>query len=205
MKSSQNITHLVFDMGGVLIRLHWHENVSKMLGRDIDSSEIHQLWENSPAASGFDKGLLDFDTFYYQFQIEFGTSLNKQRFKQLFAAMIQPDYPESLTTLDVLSKKYSLTLLSNTNPFHWEMIQRRNTFLPYFDYLFTSMVLGLMKPDPEIYRSVESALEVAPGAILFFDDSSRNVEAARAQGWNAEVVTGMTHIDHHLRKYGALL
>lgn len=201
MNTTKHITHLVFDMGGVLIRLQWHENVSKILGRPINSNEIHKLWVNSPAASSFDKGLIDFDTFYDVFQQEFDVSLSRAEFEQLFADMLQEDYPETLSTLKLLSETHSLALLSNTNPFHWEMIRQRNTFLPIFNHVFTSISLGLMKPDPKIYQKVQAALGVDAGSILFFDDSTLNVESARASGWNAEVVHGMQDVVSNVELY----
>lgn len=203
MAYKNHITHLVFDMGGVLIRLQWHENVSKILGKEIDSSEIHQLWLKSEATSGFDKGLIDFESFFSGFQHEFGTDLSMLEFEQFFAAMLQEDYPETLPTLSLLGQNYSLALLSNTNPFHWSMIQERNTFLPLFNHVFTSIDLELMKPDPAIYQRVQTALDVDPGCILFFDDNALNVESARASGWNAEVVHGMEDVASLVERYSS--
>jgi HAD superfamily hydrolase (TIGR01509 family) len=49
-----------------------------------------------------------------------------------------------------------------------------------------------MKPDPALYRVVESAAGVPPARILFIDDRPENVEAARKLGWQAFV-----HQDPH--------
>jgi len=48
--------------------------------------------------------------------------------------------------------------------------------------------LGAVKPDEEIHRKAERLLEAAPAEILFFDDTEENIDAARAFGWNAELI-----------------
>ncbi len=42
-----------------------------------------------------------------------------------------------------------------------------------------------MKPDERIFRLMLQAENVAPSQVLFIDDGSRNVEAARNVGINA--------------------
>ncbi len=41
--------------------------------------------------------------------------------------------------------------------------------------------------DPAIYAAVERDSGLAPDALLFVDDKSENVEAARARGWHAHL------------------
>jgi putative hydrolase of the HAD superfamily len=57
------------------------------------------------------------------------------------------------------------------------------------DGVFASSDLGARKPDRAFYERVQTALGLEPQAILFWDDSSANVEAARAVGWQAELFT----------------
>jgi Predicted hydrolase (HAD superfamily) len=51
------------------------------------------------------------------------------------------------------------------------------------DAIFASGETGVMKPAPEAFAQVESALDMAPHEILFIDDLPRNVEAAEKRGW----------------------
>lgn len=43
------------------------------------------------------------------------------------------------------------------------------------------------KPDPRIFQIMQARLALPPERILFLDDTPRNVEAARACGWRAEL------------------
>lgn len=47
----------------------------------------------------------------------------------------------------------------------------------------------LMKPDPAIFRLACDRFGHAPGDLLFVDDGLKNVEAARAEGWDAHHFT----------------
>jgi putative hydrolase of the HAD superfamily len=58
-----------------------------------------------------------------------------------------------------------------------------------FDRLFFSFAMGCHKPEPSYYAHVEEALDMKGESLLFWDDSQKNVEAARERGWRAEVYT----------------
>ena len=62
----------------------------------------------------------------------------------------------------------------------------------------------LAKPDPAIYAEAERRFALAPQATLFLDDSVRNVDAARARGWNAEIITTPQSVRDALAKHGVL-
>lgn len=56
-----------------------------------------------------------------------------------------------------------------------------------FDTVFNSAVLGVAKPDPDVYQRVAVALAVEPEQVWFTDDTAANVDAALASGWAAEL------------------
>jgi len=61
----------------------------------------------------------------------------------------------------------------------------RLNFDDVFDEMIISAEVGLMKPDPRIYRLALEKLDVQPGESVFLDDVLVNVEAARAAGMSA--------------------
>lgn len=195
------IKHLVFDMGGVLVRIHWHQEVSRILQKDVPFEQIHALWGNAYSTHAFETGQLDFESFTDAFIEEFKLTLDRDTFQATFRNILDDDFPDITDLLHSLRERYTLSLLSNTNPCHWQMLVDRNTFLPLIEHHFTSMTLGVMKPDPAIYEAVQTALEAEPDTILFFDDGLKNVEAARALGWHAEQVFGPEDIRQQLNRY----
>jgi putative hydrolase of the HAD superfamily len=70
-----------------------------------------------------------------------------------------------------------------------------------FDHLFYSCELGHAKPSAGYFGAVLERLRVQPEAVLFVDDHSTNVEAARTVGLRAEVF----HVDHSAAELQRLL
>lgn len=67
------------------------------------------------------------------------------------------------------------------------------TFYPFlraFDRDFISGHMGVIKPDPEIYRRLEDASGIAPGALLFTDDRADNIAMASSRGWQTHLFEG---------------
>lgn len=66
-----------------------------------------------------------------------------------------------------------------------------------FDDMYYAARLGAMKPDPEFFQRVEDFLGPQDEPPLFFDDSDRVVEAARAHGWDAVQFDGLDDVNGH--------
>ena len=49
--------------------------------------------------------------------------------------------------------------------------------------------LGVSKPSQDFYAAVEQRVDLPASTIAFIDDIEKNVEAARARGWNAALWT----------------
>jgi len=63
-------------------------------------------------------------------------------------------------------------------------------FLSEFDRQFISGHMKVIKPDPDIYRMVEENCGIDPGALLFTDDRTDNIEMAAARGWQTHLFQG---------------
>ena len=90
---------------------------------------------------------------------------------------------------ELRAKGYRLILLSNTNPFmmDWalscEFDGKGSSLNDYFDALYLSYRLGIMKPAPDFFRQVLDNENILPEETLFVDDGPRNVEAAGKLGF----------------------
>jgi len=72
----------------------------------------------------------------------------------------------------------------------------------HFDVFVESAVVGLRKPDPQIYELVCARLGVTPPRAAFLDDIGRNLKPARALGMTTIKVDDP---DQALRQLGDLL
>ncbi|EGI76583.1 HAD family hydrolase [Hylemonella gracilis] len=78
-----------------------------------------------------------------------------------------------------------LYFLSNMPAPFARALERRHDFIGWFDGGIFSGDVQLAKPQPEIYRLLESRHGLEPARTVFIDDMQVNVEAARALGWQA--------------------
>lgn len=179
------ITHIVLDMGGVLVELQWRERMEGLLGRPLPIQELHHLWVTASSTVDFESGRTDFDQFTAAFLQEFDLNLEAAIFQREFLELVQEPLPRCQRVLQDMKARFHLSLLSNTNPAHYEKLSRRYDFFNTFDQLFLSYQLGHMKPSAAIFEHVITHLNTPADTIAFFDDGARNVEAANALGINA--------------------
>jgi len=102
------------------------------------------------------------------------------------------DYAESLRTT------YKLGLLSNVSPGAMDKYFTQAERAKYFDAVVVSAEVGLIKPQPEIYKLMAERLGVAPNEAIFIDDLPANCEGARATGMQALVYAGMRDLQPDL-------
>ena len=101
---------------------------------------------------------------------------------------------ERLRALERLHGKYNIYMLSNTNPIMFnskidaEFRQDGHDVNYYFDGLCLSYVEGCSKPEAKIFESVLERFDIRADETLFFDDSQTNIDAARAIGFNVQLV-----------------
>jgi putative hydrolase of the HAD superfamily len=90
------------------------------------------------------------------------------------------------TTLTKLRQRgYRLAVLSN-NDSRLRSVLRDLRIDSIFDHIFISSELGVEKPDPAIFRAVETRMSESPSAFLHLGDNhARDFEGAKKAGWSA--------------------
>jgi putative hydrolase of the HAD superfamily len=95
-------------------------------------------------------------------------------------------------TLEILTELHrrgtSLSLLSNA-PHELADMLTGHPALERFDHLVFSARLGVMKPDPAVFRAALETMSRDPDQVLFIDDRPVNVDGARAAGLHALLFT----------------
>jgi putative hydrolase of the HAD superfamily len=76
-----------------------------------------------------------------------------------------------------------LYYLSNMPVPYARTLERRHSFLQWFDGGIFSGDVRHIKPEPAIYQLLQSRYALEPTQTLFIDDLQANVQAAREQGW----------------------
>ncbi len=76
-------------------------------------------------------------------------------------------------------------LLSNASARFAKLLHTKFGVGQCFDVIIVSALVGMMKPDPAIYRLALNQVQVAPHEAVLVDDTRVNVEAAAAIGIHA--------------------
>lgn len=196
------INTIIFDFGDIFINLDKKATVNafeklglKKWNEDLDLLNMQ-----------FETGQISRENFLLGIQ----KHIPAASIKQILAAWnaILLDFPlYRLEFLQLLSEKYRLFLLSNTDAIHIETFEKKNgvsfyrDFYQCFEKVYFSFELGIRKPNPEIFNHLINNHELSPKRTLFIDDKKENTDAAFALGfevWNLQV--GKEDVIHLLDK-----
>lgn len=121
---------------------------------------------------------------------DLGLSLTPEQLDQLAVddmALWTRLRPAAEAILEEVRAAVPITALLSNSPHALAAAAEQARWRPLLDHVFVSAPMGVMKPDPEIYRRVTEALGVDPDEIAFVDDKQANVDGALAAGWRAHL------------------
>lgn len=183
--------NIVFDLGNVLIRLnfpYW----------------LAQMQEKNPAITH-----ADFDQFLNRYNLPFSTgNLSEEEMerayrqflntpdlplweiKTLHSALFIDGYTKSTNLLPMLAARYQLYVLSNTDPWHIETIQK---IIPEYSSVFTQRVYSYdtqsLKPHPEIFTTFQTITGITFTETIYVDDLAPNIQTGKDFGLQSTLVT----------------
>lgn len=185
------IKNIVFDLGGVIMTLDPAEALRRFKALGLSDAERYlDSYTQSGIFGNLEEGKITAEDFRSKLSSLTGHELTFDECKHAWLGY-RKDVPQR--NLDLLkelrAKGYRLILLSNTNPFmmDWalssEFDGKGSSLNDYFDALYLSYRLGIMKPAPDFFRQVLDNENILPEETLFVDDGQRNVEAAGKLGF----------------------
>ena len=188
------IKNIAFDFGGVLFDLDYDGAIVtfKQLGL-ADADQRLDRFHQRGIFEALECGRSDRDTFRRELS-QLLTPPREITEDEVLRAWLgyvgAPIDQRKLDYLDDLRRRgYRTFLLSNTNPYvqQWaESPQFSSAGRPLGSYLekcYCSFEVGIMKPDPAIFRLIRGRWGLSPDRTLFIDDALPNVEAARKEGF----------------------
>jgi FMN phosphatase YigB (HAD superfamily) len=194
---------VLFDLGGVLVRLGGVDHFGQMVGMS-NPEEIWRHWLTSPAVRRFERGGCSSEDFAEEMVRENDLALSSVEFLEIFRSWPKGLLDGAHEMVIGLAEPLQVACLSNTNALHWNEQQDAEVVQRMFDVAFLSHEIGLVKPDAEIFEHVVEELACQPAEILFFDDNALNVDAARSVGLDAHKVEGVAPTQALLHERGLL-
>ena len=185
------IDTIIFDFGDIFINLDKQATIDGLqrLGLTSWNEDLDQL------NISFEKGEISKDNFLLGIQKHIPNASIEEILVAWNAVLL--DFPlYRLEFLQLLSQKYRLFLLSNTDSIHINHFEQREgasffgAFYQCFEKVYFSYEMGMRKPDAEIYTTLIRQQELLPKHTLFVDDKKDNTDAAKALGlnvWNLQV------------------
>ena len=177
---------MIWDLGGVLVRTENYAPRRALAGRfGMTLEEIEDFVFSGESGDRAQRGEISVEQHWENQRKELGLSpVEMQAFREQFWGGDRLD-TELVAYIRQLRRSYKTGLLSNAFSDLRQVVTEVWDFADAFDEMIISAEVGLVKPDPRIYRLALDRLGVAPEEAVFIDDLLRNVEGARAVKMNA--------------------
>ncbi len=197
---NRSITHLLFDLGGVIIKLRGTPIALEWFAKPLTLEEVWKIWLTSDAPRLFESGTIGPDEFSQQVVDELNLRVGPEEFLAHFTLLPEGVYAGAHDLLATAKQHYTTACFSNSNVLHWPRKLYEMKLDVAFDHHFASHLMGMVKPDPEAFDFVSRQMDVAARHIFFFDDNQLNVDAALNAGMHARRVVGVEEFAQALRE-----
>ena len=129
-----------------------------------------------------------------------------EAFHQRWPEMLAGEIPETVNVLaDLQAAGVRMIALSNWSAETFPFARERFDFLGWFEGIVISGDVGVNKPERRIFDHLTEQFGIEPAATLFIDDSSTNIDAAKALGFCAIQFIDATALRRELERLGLLL
>lgn len=189
-QQQSGIQVVAFDLGGVIFRLDKMNAVRRF--HEIGVADVERWlddYEQKGLFGDLESGNITAEQYREQLSQLTGKELTMDQLEYAWTGYAVEMYQRNFDALLQLRQQgMRVVLLSNTNPFmmRWARSERfdghGHSLDHYFDHLYLSYEMRLMKPSAQIFQAMLDSEGVAPQHMLFVDDSQRNCDAAAALG-----------------------
>lgn len=125
-----------------------------------------------------------------------------RNFRRHWHEMVPHHYEDSVAImLGLIEDGHDVTMLTNFASDTFKEARKRYPFLDRPRGVTVSGDVRLLKPDRRIYETHAEAFGLEPSATLFIDDSAKNVEGAKAAGWQAVLFTDAGKLARDLESF----
>jgi len=197
------IRHIVFDIGKVLV--HYDPNIP--FSRLIPDEEERRWFFDNVCTHDWnieqDRGRTWEEAEAQAIAAHPDHAENIRNFRRHWHEMAPHAYDDSVAIMDnLIDTGHDVTLLTNWAADTFIEARRRFPFLDRPRGITVSAEIGLIKPDRRIYDHHVASFDLDAAASLFIDDSQKNVDGAKAAGWQAVLFTDARTLQADLDRLG---
>ena len=204
MERRPDIRALLFDLGNVIVRIDFERALAAWQPHSRLAPEaLRAAFCADEPYQRHETGALDSEGYFAHLRERLQLGCAADRIRDGWNALLLEPIEQTLALVDQLRARLPCYVLSNTNPAHIAHLRAvRPGLLERFDGVFLSHEIGCRKPEPQAFAASVRAIGVPAGQVLFFDDLAQNVEAARACGLEAALVTQPDDVRRELAARG---
>ena len=209
----ENIKNIIFDYGNVIFQIDFQKAQHSFTELGIENVEtFFGHTGQDPIFNEFDKG--NISTAQFRDGIRRITSKPDLSDKQitdcwnsLLIGVSQGNYEILLEA----KRKYRTFLLSNNNEIHLAYIHdylKREYQLDsndiFFEKVYYSHLLGMRKPDRDIFNHVLNDSQLDASETLFIDDSPQHLKTAAELGFQTHLMTKEDSLEKFMYRSGLI-
>jgi putative hydrolase of the HAD superfamily len=199
-----DITHVFFDIGGVLGTNAWDRD---QRARAVERFDLDDEFEgrHQEVVGEFESGRLTLHDYLESVIFYCPRSFTREEIVAFMFSQSEP-FPESLDIARQLARRPGLRLMTLNNESAELNLHRIAAFglREIFSAFLSSCWLGVRKPQPVIFERALAIVQAKPERVVFVDDREQNLAPARAQGYGTIHFTSAPELEKSLRGLGLL-
>ena len=184
MADYRRVSAVLFDMGGVLLRLYptrVFEIWSNASGISVET--IGSRWAIDEAYKAYETGEMSFEAYIQCLSESLGIRMTIDQWRRGWNALVGKPYEDVFENVNELASEVPVYCFTNSNPEHEGVFMSEySNDLSVFRHIFNSSTLGRRKPDVTAFELVARLIGFNPEEILFIDDNAANIEGASLAG-----------------------
>lgn len=182
------INTIIFDFGAIFINLEKEKSIEEFKKLGLHEPNQDLIAKNAL----FEKGEINEIEFIESFQ-KYLPNASIEDIVKAWKSVIGEFPLARLEFLQMLTSKYRLFLLTNTDSIHINHFEHKvgmsfyTDFYRCFEKVYFSYEMGMRKPDLDIFKTLIRERQLSPKRTLFVDDKKENTDAAESLGmqvWN---------------------
>jgi epoxide hydrolase-like predicted phosphatase len=182
---SSEIRLIISDFGGVICTFDYRIFCERLaLRTDRTTEQVYAAVFGDHLQETFETGKLSGGEYHQEVMSRLDVDVPYEEFSPMYGDIFT-EIPATCDLLRRLHTRYPLYLLSDTNEIHFGYVRQTVKTLSVFDEFIVSYQVGVLKPDPRMYREALRRSGLPAEACVFVDDRPSNVEGAARVGIQA--------------------
>jgi epoxide hydrolase-like predicted phosphatase len=205
-KPHHKYRNVIFDLGGVLVRFDPKKLIEQTFRHRSETPWYLLEALRSKEFIELDRQSLPPEQIYDLLKPRYPHATFKEDFFNLFNAIVADldPLPEGVKIFDTVRQRgFKTYILSNLCELTHNRIKDHD-FLKSFDGGIFSYQVKLVKPEPEIYKTLLTRYALDADECIFIDDLEVNIQGAKNVGIDGIVCKDHDYVVEELKKHGIL-